>query len=185
MQGLSYAALALVDPVVGFYTTIFPTLVYMLFGTSRECHIGPFALVALLTASAILTVLPDPANVTDLTAPIETFGIVNDDYQAAALNTAAALSLLVGCFQVLFGVLGVGQVVMSIISDPFVSGFTTGSAFTIATSQLGGLFGVPGCVCACVRARDVRVGRTIDPWQVVFISPSYATSQPLVARARG
>jgi MFS superfamily sulfate permease-like transporter len=141
-QALSYAALALLNPVVGLYTTIFPTFVYMLLGTSHEMHIGPFALVSLLTADGITAVMPAEDTVANLSAPITVHGLDFADYESASINMATVMSLFVGVFQVLFGVCGVGQIVMAVIADPFVSGFTTGAAFLIAASQLAGLFQV-------------------------------------------
>ena len=135
-QSLSYAALALLNPVTGFYTTIFPSFIYMLFGTSRQAHVGPFALVCLLTAEGILMVMPNPDDVANLSAPINVSGFNFDNYEEAALNVATTMALLVGVFQIGFGLFGIGQVVMAVISDPFVSGFTTGAAFVIAVGQV-------------------------------------------------
>eukprot|EP00750_Incisomonas_marina_P014124 INCI17605.6.p1 GENE.INCI17605.6~~INCI17605.6.p1 ORF type:complete len:709 (-),score=119.68 INCI17605.6:92-2218(-) len=141
-QGLSYAALALLNPVVGFYTTIFPSFVYMLLGTSHECHVGPFALVSLLTADGISAAIPAIDDVANTSAPISIAGMEFADYNAASTNAATVMAMFVGVFQICFGLFGIGNIVTAVIADPFVSGFTTGSAFLIAASQLSGLFGV-------------------------------------------
>ena len=141
-QGLSYAALALLNPVVGFYTTIFPSFVYMLLGTSHECHLGPFALVSLLTADGISAAVPPIDEVANTSAPISIAGMEFEDYNAASTNAATVMALFVGVFQICFGLFGIGNIVTAVIADPFVSGFTTGAAFLIAASQLSSLFGV-------------------------------------------
>ena len=147
-QALSYAALALLNPVVGLYTSIFPSFIYMLLGTSRECHIGPFALVSLLTADGVTAfvenaIVTTTMNGTEIESQAVTaFNLTFPDMESASLNAATTLALLVGMFQIAFGIFGIGQIVMSVISDPFVSGFTTGSAFLIGASQMAGVFDV-------------------------------------------
>jgi MFS superfamily sulfate permease-like transporter len=116
--------------------------VFMIFSTSRECVIGPVSLVSLLTAEAITATMPELQALADPLLPLNVSGLHFDNSEAAALNMATVLALLVGILQIGFAALGIGQVVMSVISDPFVSGFTTGTAVVIAVSQLSGVFGV-------------------------------------------
>jgi SulP family sulfate permease len=52
-QGMAYAAIAGLPPVYGLYTSIFPLIVYSIFGTSRQLAVGPVAMLSLLTASAL------------------------------------------------------------------------------------------------------------------------------------
>jgi len=59
----------------------------------------------------------------------------------AFIAYAILLSLLVGLFQFLLGVLRLGMVV-NFLSHPVVNGFTNAAAIIIATSQLPKLFGV-------------------------------------------
>lgn len=39
---MAYAALANVNAVVGLYTSLFPSLVYVVFGTSKHINLGKF-----------------------------------------------------------------------------------------------------------------------------------------------
>lgn len=41
---LAYASLANVNAVVGLYTSLFPTLVYVVFGTSKHVNLGTLIL---------------------------------------------------------------------------------------------------------------------------------------------
>ncbi|KAK7099205.1 hypothetical protein V1264_003385 [Littorina saxatilis] len=52
-QGLGFGLLASLKPVHGLYTTFFPILVYLLFGTSPHVSMGTSAVIALLTAGLV------------------------------------------------------------------------------------------------------------------------------------
>ena len=50
-QGMAYAMLAGLPPVVGLYASMVPVAVYALFGSSRHLAVGPVAVVSLLIAA--------------------------------------------------------------------------------------------------------------------------------------
>lgn len=52
---MAYAMLAELPPIYGLYACIVPVFVYGILGTSRHVHIGPFALVSMMVASACRT----------------------------------------------------------------------------------------------------------------------------------
>ena len=52
-QGLGFGILASLAPVYGLYTTFFPILTYLLFGTSPHISMGTNAVIALLTANLV------------------------------------------------------------------------------------------------------------------------------------
>src|SRR5215471_18775100 len=62
-QGIAYAQLAGVAPVVGLYTAIGALVGYALFGSSRRLMIGPESTTALLVATAVAPIATggDPA----------------------------------------------------------------------------------------------------------------------------
>eukprot|EP00741_Cyanophora_paradoxa_P019921 tig00021179_g19226.t1 len=49
LQSMAYAQLANLPPVYGLYAALFPQLVYLVLGTSRQAALGPVAVVSLLT----------------------------------------------------------------------------------------------------------------------------------------
>ena len=52
-QGFGIGILASLQPVYGLYTTFFPVLTYLLFGTSPHVSMGTNAVIALLTANLV------------------------------------------------------------------------------------------------------------------------------------
>ena len=52
-QGLGFGILASLQPVHGLYSSFFPVLVYMFFGTSPHVSMGTNAVVALLSANVV------------------------------------------------------------------------------------------------------------------------------------
>ncbi|MFK7998596.1 MAG: SulP family inorganic anion transporter [Polyangiales bacterium] len=121
-QGMAYAMLAGLPPVVGLYASLVPLVAYTLLGTSRQLAVGPVAMDSLLVAQAL--------------APLAVLG--SDQY----LAYAALLALLVGLMQLSMGVLRLG-LLMNFLSNPVVSGFTSAAALIIGFSQLKHLLGVP------------------------------------------
>lgn len=53
-QGMGYALLANVPPIVGLYMAFFPVLIYFLLGTSKHNSMGTFAVVTLMTGKIVL-----------------------------------------------------------------------------------------------------------------------------------
>uniref|UniRef100_A0A672J5T6 Solute carrier family 26 member 6-like n=1 Tax=Salarias fasciatus TaxID=181472 RepID=A0A672J5T6_SALFA len=138
-QGMAYALLASLRPVYGLYTSLFPVLVYFIFGTSRHISVGTFAVLSIMVGSVTERLAPDSefmVNGTNGTA-----GLDIDARDAERVKVACALTLLSGIFQILLGVVRFGFVV-TYLSEPLVRGYTTGSACHVCVSQLKYLFGV-------------------------------------------
>ncbi|XP_075430648.1 solute carrier family 26 member 6-like isoform X1 [Ascaphus truei] len=136
-QGLAYALLAGLPPVFGLYTSFYPVFMYFLLGTSRHISVGTFAVVCVMIGS-----------VTESLAPNENFMHMDNatfiDTVArdqARVELATALAFLVGLFQIAMGLMQFGFVV-TYLSDPLVSGYTTASAIHVLVSQLKYLFGI-------------------------------------------
>jgi SulP family sulfate permease len=120
-QSMAYAQLAGLPTYYGLYAAFLPPMVAALFGSSRQLATGPVAVVSLMTAASL--------------SPLATPG--SESY----ITYAILLSLMVGIFQLLLGVLRLGLVV-NFLSHPVVNGFTNAAALIIATSQLDKMFGV-------------------------------------------
>lgn len=51
--GLAYGALTNLNPIYGLYSTFFPSLIYILFCTSRHLTVGTFAIASIMILSTI------------------------------------------------------------------------------------------------------------------------------------
>jgi SulP family sulfate permease len=120
-QGMAYAMLAGLDPVVGLYASTLPLIAYALFGSSRHLAVGPVAMVSLLVMTSC-SVLEKPGS---------------PEYMALA----ATVALLAGGIQLLLGFLRMGFIV-NFLSHAVISGFTSAAAIVICLSQLKHLLGV-------------------------------------------
>ncbi|KAF9823625.1 hypothetical protein SFRURICE_009170 [Spodoptera frugiperda] len=114
-QGIAYAMVAGLPPQVGLYSSIFPGLMYMLFGSCKDVTVGPTAILAALLAK----------------------------YVARSADFAYLAAFLSGCFILLLGILQLGFL-LDFISKPVISGFTTAAALQISASQLKSLFRISG-----------------------------------------
>jgi len=119
-QGMAYAMVAGLPPVVGIYASIFPPLLYALFGTSSTQSVGPMAIISLMTAST-LAPLAAPGSAL--------YGVL-----------AAQLAFMSGAVLLACGLLRIGFLA-NFFSRPVMSGFTIGSATLIAWGQLRTLLG--------------------------------------------
>ncbi|XP_048482147.1 prestin isoform X10 [Plutella xylostella] len=141
-QGMAYALLAEVPPIVGLYMAFFPTLIYVLFGTSPHISMGTFAVVCLMAGKVVLQHAHHPdllLNVTNatLTTPPPPLG----EGEYTPIQVVSVVCLVVGLFQMAMWVLRLGAV-STLLSEPLVSGFTTAASFHVLASQLKDLFGV-------------------------------------------
>ena len=122
-ESLAYASLAGLPPVSGLYCYLAAGLAYAAFGTSRQVAVGPTSALALAVAAGIVTLG------------------AGEPGRMAAL--AAALSLMVGGIAIGGRFLGLANLGY-FFSDSVLTGFKTGAALYIASTQLPKLLEVEG-----------------------------------------
>jgi SulP family sulfate permease len=120
-QSMGYALLAGLPPEVGLYSAVVPLVVYAAFGRSRQLGVGPTAISSLLTAAALANLSGGDARL--------------------AVELAGMLAVMVGLMRIALGVGRLGFLV-SFLSRPVLSGFTSAAALLIGASQLKHLLGV-------------------------------------------
>ncbi len=120
-QAMAYALLAGLPPEVGLYAATIPVIIYALFGTSRQLAVGPVAIVSLMTASALASVV--------------------EEGSAEYLEAAALLALMVGVVHLILGGGRLGFLV-DFLSHSVLVGFTAAAALIIGFSQVKHVLGI-------------------------------------------
>lgn len=120
-QGMAYAMLAGVPPVMGLYASTIPLFIYALFASSRHLSVGPVAIASLLVLSSV-SAYAEPGT---------------SEY----ITLVLILTFMVGAIELLLGLLKAGFLV-KFISHPVMNGYTSAAAIVIGLSQLNHLLGV-------------------------------------------
>ncbi len=121
-QGMAYAMLAGLPPMMGLYASIIPMMIYAMIGGSPTLSIGPVAIISMMT-----------------------FATLNPLFEVGSpvyIEAACLLALMVGIISLLLGVLRFGFLIQ-LISHPVIKSFIIASALLIAVGQIKFLFDVP------------------------------------------
>ncbi|KAK7065718.1 hypothetical protein SK128_028314, partial [Halocaridina rubra] len=113
-QGIAYANVAGLAPNYGLYSAFMGCFIYMFFGSCKDITIGPTAIMALMTH--------------------EYSGAGGPDF-------AILLCFLSGIIILASGICNLGFLI-TFISKPVITGFTSAAAITIACTQIKGIFGI-------------------------------------------
>ena len=121
-QGMAYAMLAGLPPVMGLYASVIPMIMYALVGGSPTLSIGPVAIISMMTFATL--------------NPLFEVG------SAAYIQAACLLAVLVGIISLLLGILRFGFLIQ-LISHPVIKSFIIASALMIAIGQLKFVLDIP------------------------------------------
>lgn len=150
-QGLAFGFLSSLAPAFGLYTSFFPVLLYVIFGTSPHVSFGTNAVIALFTAELVnqkaeswyqpgTTAVPnasDAQNASNIAA-VET---ANEALLEYKVSVAAGSACIVGILLLVMGLCRLGFIT-SYLSSSFITGFTTAAATHILTSQIPNALGI-------------------------------------------
>jgi SulP family sulfate permease len=120
-QGMAYATIADLPPILGLYAGLLPLLLYALLGRSRNLAIGPVALDMLILSAGL--------------------GALAGDDPAQRVQYALFIASITGLLQILMGSFRLGQA-FNLIARSVISGFTIAAPFIIIASQLDTLLGL-------------------------------------------
>lgn len=119
-QAIAFAAIAGLPPQYGLYAAMVTPVIAAVFGSSWHLISGP--------TTAISVVI------------FATLSGIHEPGSAAYIQAALTITLLAGLFQLLMGLVHLGQLV-SLVSHSVMVGFTAGAAILIALSQVSGFLG--------------------------------------------
>ena len=122
-EGMAYAGIVGVPPIMGLYTLVPPLLAYALLGTSRLLVVGPD------TATGLISAL--------------TVGAVAAQGTSEFNTLTSTLAVLIGTFFLLFGALRMGWMA-AFIPTPVMRGFIEGLVFVTIIGQVPHLLGITG-----------------------------------------
>ncbi|KAF9324486.1 hypothetical protein BG006_000494 [Podila minutissima] len=133
-QSMAYAMLASLPPVYGLYTSLVPTTIYAILGTSRHMSTGTFAITSLLLGQFAHKILSEQGY---------SESAASDEYHRRYIPLCLVLTFLVGGIQIVLSVVRLGRWTSKhLLPVALVSGFNTASAFHIGTHQLKHWLGV-------------------------------------------
>ncbi|XP_059446133.1 sulfate transporter 3.1-like [Corylus avellana] len=122
-QGISYANLANLPPIIGLYSSFVPPLVYAMLGSSKDLAVGTVAVASLLISSMLGKEVNPNQNPT------------------LYLQLALTSTFFAGVFQASLGLLRLGFVV-DFLSHATIVGFMGGAATVVCLQQLKGILGL-------------------------------------------
>ncbi|XP_006859285.1 PREDICTED: anion exchange transporter [Chrysochloris asiatica] len=139
-QGLAFAILSSVHPVFGLYGSLFPAIIYAIFGMGRHVATGTFALTSLISANAVERLVPQSSqNLTTQSTNTSVLGL--SEFEMQRIGVAAAVSFLGGVIQLAMFALQLGSATF-LLTEPVISAMTTGAATHVVTSQVKYLLGM-------------------------------------------
>ncbi|KAG7625414.1 STAS domain [Arabidopsis thaliana x Arabidopsis arenosa] len=122
-QGISYAKLANLPPIVGLYSSFVPPLIYAVLGSSRHLAVGPVSIASLVMGSML----------SESVSPTQD--------SILYLKLAFTSTFFAGVFQASLGLLRLGFMI-DFLSKATLIGFTAGAAVIVSLQQLKGLLGI-------------------------------------------
>nr|GMC58778.1 probable sulfate transporter 3.5 [Ipomoea batatas]GMC63445.1 probable sulfate transporter 3.5 [Ipomoea batatas] len=122
-QGISYAKLANLPPIIGLYSSFVPPLIYAVFGSSKHLAVGTVAACSLIIA----------ATIEEAVNPQENLQLY--------LSLVFTATLISGLIQTTLGILRLG-IIVDFLSHSTITGFMGGTAMLICLQQLKGMLGL-------------------------------------------
>jgi high affinity sulfate transporter 1 len=122
-EGMAYAGIVGVPPIMGLYTIVPALLAYALLGTSRQLVVGPDTATGLISAVTV--------------------GAIATQGTAEFNSLTSTLAVLIGLLFLSFGIMRMGWVA-SFIPTPVMRGFIEGLVYVTIIGQVPHLLGISG-----------------------------------------
>ncbi|KAK3101702.1 hypothetical protein FSP39_005661 [Pinctada imbricata] len=145
-QALAFGLLTSVKLENGLYTSVWPVLLYVLFGTSAHVSMGTSAVICIVTASVVDRQADEFKALNPLLPNITGNGTAVPweeipEFMDYKENIAMCISLWVGVILLVMGLFRLGFIT-AYLSESFFNAFTSGAAVHIGTSQVPALLGI-------------------------------------------
>jgi hypothetical protein len=141
-QSLAQATLAGLSPIYGLKSSIFPALMYVIFGCSMQMNIGPSSTTALLVGAILAK-----------------HNVTTDE---EAIDLATQVSMVAGIVLVSMSILNLGYL-LRFISVPVFTAYISAVALLIGISQLKNAFGF-SCDMPQVGKNGVQYNYEVMQW---------------------
>lgn len=139
---MAFGILSTLAPKYGLYTSFFPVVLYVIFGTCPYVSFGTNAVISLFTANIIQSQLSPSTLLKGNSSSNASEGqISEEDFVEMKAAVAAGSSLIVGILLLSLGLLRLGFIA-TYMSTPFVGSFTTTAAIHIISSQVPKSLGI-------------------------------------------
>ncbi|KAG5619088.1 hypothetical protein H5410_018912 [Solanum commersonii] len=122
-QGISYAKLANLPPIIGLYSSFVPPLIYSILGSSRHLAVGPVSIASLVMGTMLSQ------------------AVTYSKEPALYLQLAFTATLIAGSLQAAMGFFRLGFII-DFLSKATLLGFMAGAAVIVSLQQLKGLLGI-------------------------------------------
>src|SRR6516162_8734170 len=122
-EGMAYAGIVGVPPIMGLYTIVPALIAYALLGTSRQLVVGPDTATGLISSVTV--------------------GAIATQGTADFNSLTSTLAVLIGLFFLAFGLVRMGWVA-SFIPTPVMRGFIEGLVYVTIIGQVPHLLGISG-----------------------------------------
>ncbi|GFO50556.1 sulfate transporter-like [Plakobranchus ocellatus] len=152
-QALAFGQLTSVKVENGLFTSLWPVLLYVFFGTSAHVSMGTSAVICIMTAATVdreglawaekrpwLINASDGGGDNDTSATSSTLDDVPEylDYKE---ELAMGITLIAGVMMIAMGIFKLGFIT-AYLSESFFTAFTSAAAVHIGTSQLPAMLGI-------------------------------------------
>ncbi|VAI92793.1 unnamed protein product [Triticum turgidum subsp. durum] len=125
LQGISYAKLADLPPIIGLFSSFVPPLVYTMLGSSRDLAVGPTSITSLIMGAMLQKGVP----------------VSPSEEPTLFLQLALTSTLFAGLLQASLGILRLGFII-DFLSKATLLGFMAGAAIIVSLQQLKELLGI-------------------------------------------
>jgi len=122
-QGISYAKLAHLPPIIGLYSSFVPPIIYVILGSSKDLAVGTVAVVSLILASKIGSEVSPEGN------------------PHLYMRLVFTATFFAGVFQASLGLLRLGFII-DFLSHATIVGFMAGAATIVCLQQLKVILGL-------------------------------------------